>query len=281
MPSKPTPENELLSRLREIADQVALLPETLPASKAGQARVQLLEVVKGLGRVLVELDPVREPTMVFDPSDPQVVGRFIGLALVAQERIPLGEVRKFYGAGVYALYYNGPFGAYAPLVGSENPIYVGKADPADSSAKTPREQDQRLARRLADHARAIRKAEAHGAKTLSLADFHCRYLVVQSGYQTAAENYLIHLFKPIWNDEIRICYGLGKHGDDPSTRANLRSPWDTMHPGRDWAHRDPSIRDAKASGLIMREIEEHFGKYPPYGTVEDVLRNFFEELRQR
>ena len=63
--------------------------------------------------------------------------------------------------------------------------------------------------------------------------------------QNGAENYLIDLFKPIWNSEIGICYGFGKHGDDPGTRKNLRSPWDSLHPGRDWAYRDPAMKDAK------------------------------------
>jgi hypothetical protein len=40
-----------------------------------------------------------------------------------------------YGAGVYALYYNGTFDAYAPLSRTEQPIYVGKAHPKDVAAK--------------------------------------------------------------------------------------------------------------------------------------------------
>lgn len=43
-------------------------------------------------------------------------------------------------------------------------------------------------------------------------------LVVQTGWQDSAENYLIELFEPIWNSEVNICFGFGKHGDDPKTR---------------------------------------------------------------
>jgi hypothetical protein len=166
---------------------------------------------------------------------------------------------------------------YQPIAETENPIYVGKADPASPSAKTPREQEQRLSGRLKDHARTIRKATT----TIDIAHFTCRHLVVQSGWQTAAEDYLINLFKPIWNDEIGICYGVGKHGDDPGTRGNLRSPWDTLHPGRDWAHRDPNIRDARPRDQIATEMAAHFALHAPFATVESVLKQFFDDLKQR
>jgi hypothetical protein len=45
---------------------------------------------------------------------------------------------------------------------------------------------------------------AKATTTLRLEDFEYRALVVQSGWQTPAEDYLIHRFKPIWNSEVRI-----------------------------------------------------------------------------
>ena len=115
---------------------------------------------------------------------------------------------------------------------------------------------------------------------MSLDDFEYRSLVVQSGWQGAAEDYLIHLFKPIWNNETGICFGLGKHGDDPHTRANLRSPWDTLHPGRDWAWRDPSMANAKSPDRIETELKVHFDTASVYKDLDRVLREFVEELRQ-
>ncbi len=76
------------------------------------------------------------------------------------------------------------------------------------SAKTAFEQGERLSNRLSDHRRNIIKA----ATTLRLEDIEYRALVVQSGWQDAAERYLIDLFKPIWNKEVGILYGFGKHG---------------------------------------------------------------------
>lgn len=270
-------EESLLERLRELADQLAATATSLSGRRATLVRREIGVVVEELARVMVGLDPVKEPESVFDPANPRTVGRFVGIALVAQDRHPLASVPSFYGSGVYALYYDGPFETYAPVVGTENPIYVGKADPANPAAKTPREQEQRLSGRLKDHARTIRKATS----SLDIEQFSCRYLVVQSGWQTAAEDYLINLFKPIWNDEIGICYGIGKHGDDPGTRGNLRSPWDTFHPGRDWAHRDQNIRDARPRDQIVSEISAHYKLHPPFASVESVLKQFFDDLKQR
>lgn len=176
---------------------------------------------------------------------------------------------------MYAVYYNGDFPAYKALAKREHPIYVGKADPVDSAAKTPFEQGKRLASRLHDHKRNITKASG----TLSLQDFDYRALVVQSGWQGAAERYLIDLFKPVWNSEIGICYGFGKHGDDPATRANLRSPWDTLHPGRDWAHRDKKMNDAKPRAQILKEIAIHLSENRPFRSVNQILKRFLDEMR--
>jgi hypothetical protein len=116
------------------------------------------------------------------------------------------------------------------------------SDPRDPASKTAMEQGDRLSNRLNDHRKNIAKATS----TLKLEDFEYRALVVQTGWQTSAEDYLIHLFKPIWNSEVGICHGFGKHGDDPGTRANLRSPWDTLHHRRDWAPR--SQHEGRAAG---------------------------------
>ncbi len=169
------------------------------------------------------------------------------------------------------MYYNGSHPAYAGISQREHPIYVGKADPAIPASRTAREQGEQLARRLGEHRKNIEKATT----TLDIADFDYRALVVQSGWQTAAENYLIHLFKPVWNNEMKIAFGLGKHGDDPETRANLRSPWDTMHPGRAWA----STADARSQSQITEAIQTHLDKYPPLTTLDEVLRQFLDEIR--
>lgn len=270
-------------RLAQLAEQLKQLSETiageeaagLSASNAKRVRKTISDAYDKLRKVIEDLDPVKHPGYVFEPSNPHVAGRIVGIALIAQPRKPLAAVDKFYGSGVYAIYYNGGFKAYKNISGKEHPIYVGKADPDDPAAKTALTQGARLSARLSDHKKNIAKA----ASTLNVEDFEYRALVVQTGYQSSAEDYLIHLFKPIWNSETGICYGLGKHGDDPGTRANLRSPWDTLHPGRDWAHRDPKMKDARAAERIVKDIAEHLAKYPPLETVDEILKKFLSEMR--
>lgn len=235
----------------------------------------LRKLIDQAERLLRNIDPIRHPEFVFDPGDPAIVGRFIALAMIAQRRGPLESVEKFYGSGVYALYYRGSFHAYEPIAGTETPIYVGKADPRSDTAKNAMDQGVRLSRRLQDHLRSIRKARG----TLEIGDFECRYLVVQSGWQSAAEDYLIDLFCPVWNNETNLCYGLGKHGDASTTRSNLRSPWDTLHPGREWAL-DPNLGDARDRNEILADLKAHFSTSPIYRDLNQLLTDFIEELRQ-
>ncbi|MBZ5645483.1 MAG: Eco29kI family restriction endonuclease [Acidobacteriia bacterium] len=273
-----TPEKleQLAAQLKKLSESLAAEePSQLAAPRAKRVRQIITEAYDRLRKVMEDLDPIKHPGFVFDPSNPNVAGRIVGITMIAQDRKPLANVERFYGSGVYAIYYKGNFPAYAKITKREHPIYVGKADPADQAAKTAMEQGDRLSNRLNDHRKNIAKATT----TLRLEDFEYRAIVVQTGWQTSAEDYLIHLFKPIWNSEVGICYGFGKHGDDPGTRANLRSPWDTLHPGRDWAHRDPKMKDAKPEKRIVEEISQHLAKYPPLGSIDEILRQFLEEMR--
>lgn len=273
-----TPEKleQLAAQLKKLSESLAAEePSQLAAPRAKRVRQIITEAYDRLRKVMEDLDPIKHPGFVFDPSNPNVAGRIVGITMIGQDRKPLANVERFYGSGVYAIYYKGNFPAYAKITKREHPIYVGKADPADQAAKTAMEQGDRLSNRLNDHRKNIAKATT----TLRLEDFEYRAIVVQTGWQTSAEDYLIHLFKPIWNSEVGICYGFGKHGDDPGTRANLRSPWDTLHPGRDWAHRDPKMKDAKPEKRIVEEISQHLAKYPPLGSIDEILRQFLEEMR--
>ncbi len=263
--------NANLAKLNQVVSSTEL---TSQARRHLDARI--LDFVAQAEVLLDRLDPIHQPNFIFDPGDPSVVGRFIALAMIAQPRTSLSDLANFYGSGVYALYYCGAAASYVPISKTETPIYVGKANPKTETAKTPRDQGTRLFRRLNDHRRNIEKASS----TLDIRDFECRVLVVQSGWQSAAEDYLISLFSPVWNNEADVCFGLGKHGDAPQTRANLRSPWDTLHPGRDWAWRDPNMGNARAPERIRADLAAHFTSKPAFRTADDLLRNFMRELQQ-
>lgn len=264
---------KIREEVRRLVD--AATERVLPAARRNRVDHALRALATDIEGAIERIDPVSLPTVVFDPSNPKIIGRFTALAMVAQARLPLSELGKFYGSGVYAIYYCGDYEPYRPISGTETPIYVGQAAPSQANAHTARDQGPRLAARLNEHRKNIAKAET----TLDLKDFEARFLVVQSGWETAAEDYLISLFKPIWNSETNILYGLGKHGDAAETRANKRSPWDTLHPGRQWAAR--SAEDAKTSGEILGDLGRHFAEHPPVMDQGALLEMFFAGLRQR
>lgn len=276
MAESPITLEQLALHLKEISTTLASQePSSLPAPSARRVRRALGEAYETLRQVMDELDPVKNPGFVFDPSNPRVAGRIAGITLIAQSRKPLSNIESFYGSGVYAIYYSGDFPGYTRLSRREHPIYVGKADPKDTASKTAMEQGSRLSVRLNEHRRTILKAKT----TLRIEDFEYRTLVVQTGWQSSAESYLIDLFKPIWNNEVGICYGFGKHGDAPETRSNLRSPWDTLHYGRDWAHRDPEMKDARPAERIIADVSEHLAKYPPLESIDEILKSFLKDMR--
>jgi hypothetical protein len=227
----------------------------LRVSERKQLRETIERTIAALQRTLSGLDPIRQPTHVLDPSDPDVIGKLIADTLLVQPRHKLSEVSKFYGSGVYAIYYTGAFHAYDLITGTDKPIYVGKADPATSDAVSPSSQGIRLWRRLQDHRKTISAA----TMTLDIRDFDCRFLVVKSAWQGTAETYLIDRFKPVWNNEVGICYGFGKHGDAAKTRSNTRSPWDTLHPGRRWAGKGNKPNPLSAA-KIAEKIVAHLKK---------------------
>ncbi|MCL2649119.1 MAG: Eco29kI family restriction endonuclease [Phycisphaerales bacterium] len=246
---------KLLQLLLEAIPDKLPAKEDLTTSRAKRLRGEVETLIAKLQQFAERLDPIRRPDFVFDPSNPEFVGQLIGRTLIEQPRHSLDELPKFYGSGVYAIYYRGAFAAYKPIKATETPIYVGKADPPTPDAKTVMDQGPKLCTRLKEHAKSIRAATS----TLRIEDFYCRYLVVQSGWQKSAEDYLIHRFHPIWNQS--ICYGFGKHGDAPGTRANTRSPWDTLHPGRDWATRTGNKPNPCSPKEIMDLVAEHYRKH--------------------
>jgi len=267
--------------LQDLLTELATLTNKLTGTKPeGSARsiAQARQVLSGYAERLAEIaagfDPILRPSSIFDPSDPLTAGRIVALTLISQPLHELASIPNFYGAGIYAIYYKGNFGPYSKLADSDHPIYVGKADPSNPSAKDAIAQGTKLSNRMNEHARSIRKAQS----TLDLNDFKCRFLIVQSGFQKSAEDYLINFFKPLWNSETKICFGLGKHGDSTETRDNKRSPWDTMHPGRPWA--DKSAKNQKSAEQIISEIDQHLKLHPPYIDIHQLFDRFMEEMRQ-
>lgn len=283
-PRQAKPHEAILGEIRAALEKVDSLVLTKSGTK--KLREALIEATRDVESVVAALDPVKEPKVWFDPADPVTAGRLVAAALIAQPRVPMELVQPAYGAGVYAIYYKGDHPAYAPISGTETPIYVGKADPASAGAATPREQGPKLSARLAEHRKTIRKVEEHAATTglpdplrpIRIADFECRRLVTATNAQMYAERHLIDLFKPVWNSDTKLCWGLSMHGDTTG-RNNSRPPWHVLHPGVSWALRD-NIEDSKPAAEILAALATHFTENPAFGSSDHIIEAFLLAFRQ-
>lgn len=227
---------------------------------------ELRNAASRLDEFIHDLTPSKIERIQLTLAQSESIARYFAFIFVQRPRLPLDKLPlvPFYGAGIYAIYYVGDDESiYAPLRQSETPIYLGKADPAVPYADTTFDQGMALHSRLTKHAKNI------ALTSLKLSSFEYRFATVQSGQQSAVEGFLIHFFRPIWNWETKVAYGVGKHGDAASTRANSRSPWDTLHPGRTWAAETKKDQFGRAD--IVLRIAEHFVKHPPFRSHVELL----------
>lgn len=256
-------EHPLSAFIEELRKLLRALPPApidtkgISSQRIGKLLKDIDAAIQTLEKLKLDLDPIKQPAHQFDPADPSTMGRLIARTMLEQKLHSLYDLQRFWGSGVYAIYYTGNFNAYCSISGTDIPIYVGKVNPSNSNAQTPQEQGDKLWQRLVkDHAKNIGLAT-----NLDVKDFQCRYLVTSSTWQNTAESYLIDTFKPAWNSEMKVCYGFGKHGDHSTTRANTRSPWDELHPGRPWASSSPP--NPKPQSEIIEDILGHYEKHPP------------------
>ena len=124
---------------------------------------------------------------------------------------------------VYAIYYTGDFPSYERLQSA-----IGTDALNCQARQYPRSKEghQDGASR-AGHAESIR-----AATNLNLADFFCRYLVVDDIWIPLGKSLLIARFSPLWNFLIN---GFGNHDPGAGRYQGMRPRWDTIHPGRGWA----------------------------------------------
>lgn len=269
----PTPSSlaDILQKIRETRHAIEQLAPVRPAQIDDR---QIRHFVTESGQLLKELknlreqiSPIRFGSIGITLGRSDSIAKFFAFSFSNQEKRELHELSDspFYGSGVYAIYYHGQNeAAYLPLSKTETPIYVGKANPQDPQAETVEEQGQALWKRLNEHSKNIQKT------SLDLTDYHYRASPIQTGMQAAVEDFMIRLFQPIWNKEVKICFGIGKHGDSATTRANKRSPWDTMHPGRRWAN-DTTADQMKRSEIENR-IREHLQNNSPIPNKEALYK---------
>lgn len=197
----------------------------------------------------------------FNPLAKRHLGESVGQAMLRQAVFPLGELNAFDGAGIYAIYYTGGFQGYE-VISERNrnqrfgvPIYVGKAVPkgARKGGDLEATPGKVLYNRLKQHAKSIEEAS-----NLDIADFHCRYLIVDDIWIPLGESLLIAKFDPLWN---KLIDGFGNHDPGKGRHAGLRPRWDVLHPGRPWADRCQA-RDETAEQIIS-EARDYLRNNPP------------------
>lgn len=208
----------------------------------------------------------------FNPLEKRNLGASVAEAMLAGPCLPLSVLTKFNGAGIYAIYYSGGFPAYAP-VSSRNqngkfnaPIYVGKAVPEGARQGllvSTHDDSVALQTRLNDHRKSIQAVEAYalatGLPNLKLADFHCRYLIVEDIWIPLGESLLIAKFTPLWN---QFLDGFGNHQPGKGRHEGARPRWDMVHPGRNWAEKHPARPESVSE--ILRDVANHLASiaYP-------------------
>lgn len=176
-----------------------------------------------------------ENESVFNPLAKRNLGKSVVDALLESHALPLSSVSNFSGAGVYAIYYSGPFPSYKPLsalnkAGAEYPIYVGKAIPTGGrkGASVDASLDSTaLSKRLQEH-----RATIEAVPSLRIADFTYRFLVVDDIWISLGEALIIQRFRPLWN---QVVDGFGNHDPGNGRYGGRRPAWDELHPGRSWA----------------------------------------------
>lgn len=171
----------------------------------------------------------------FDPLDYSSLSESVADALMDCELVPLAEVKAFNGPGIYALFYHGPFPAYAELSNHETedpgswPIYIGKATPSTRMGKALMPDNfngHDLYGRLRQHAQSIEQAD-----NLSVSDFSAKMLILSYIWVPMAETAMIGRYQPLWNSGID---GFGNHNPGAGRHGGMCSRWDTLHPGRPW-----------------------------------------------
>ena len=193
--------------------------------------------------------------MVYNPLDKKNLGVSVRDAMLAQPISPMPPNELFAGAGIYAIYYAGTFPPYQRIATAnaddawEQPIYVGKAIPAGArrgGLGLDAPAGNVLFRRLQEHADSIAQAP-----NLNLADFACRFLVVDDIWIPLGESLLIESFRPLWN---RVVDGFGNHTPGEGRFNQKRSAWDIIHPGRPWAER---CQPGRSEADILNSINDH------------------------
>jgi len=112
---------------------------------------------------------------------------------------------------------------------------------------------------------AVVKVAAAGVNFIDLADFYFRSLIVDDIWIPLGENMMIEQFKPVWN---LVIDGFGNKDPGMRRATQYRSPWDALHPGRQFAKKLASGENT--SKMQTRRLKDYFaGQIVPLVSAED------------
>jgi hypothetical protein len=211
------------------------------------------------------------PDAPFNPLDKLNLARSLAEAMLRRPVSSLPPEERFDGAGIYAIYYSGDFAPYERLAEKNrgkdpmSPIYVGKAVPPGARKGgfgLGADPGNAVFKRLREHAKSIQEA-----KNLDIKDFSCRYLVCDDIWIPLGEALLIERFQPPWNVLIE---GFGIHTPGKGRKRQVKSKWDTIHPGRSLAKGLPG--NPMSETRIITLISDFFaGKKVPTIAPEQAV----------
>lgn len=190
---------------------------------------------------------------VFNPLDMENLAASIVAKITGMDPLPLKELERFNGVGIYALYYRGDFPAYGYFSRTVDPadwepIYIGKASPPGGRrGLTTVVNSPALFKRLSDHAKSI-----NSAINLDIADFYVRWLVMEEFWIPLGESAMIRRHRPLWNT---LLDGFGNHAPGGGRKKGAKTRWDTVHPGRPWADEHPP------NTFTSSQLEEEMLRY--------------------
>lgn len=204
------------------------------------------------------------PYEEFDPLNHISLGRSVETALASRPLVTFNALHPFWGSGIYAIYFTGlsSHPIYGRAAGSPTPLYVGRARPEGSRKGKVRVKYGSSSKALSDRLYHHRTSIDH-AINIDAQDFSCRWLVSDMLFVPMAEQLMIETYTPIWNGLID---GFGNNTPGGGRGKQVRSRWDTLHPGRNWADRlpdGPYNRD-ELHTLVLA----HFDQNPPEAAPE-------------
>lgn len=168
----------------------------------------------------------RRETLRFDPLDIDNLMLSVARTLMSEPLYYFDDLPEFGGGGLLAVYYDGGFEPYAPISGTDTPLYVGGAALSRAGVSGRRTDSRVLFQRLRRHGKSLMEIVGH---EFGLRDFRCRFLVVDDIWIAPTQQLLVTMHRPLWNT---VLTGFGANEQGSTARMSRPSRWSELHSQR-------------------------------------------------